>query len=46
MDGKGVMVWPNLSRYEGDFKVGKMHGEGTKYFSNGDKYIGSWIDDQ
>lgn len=24
MDGKGVIIWPDESRYEGDFAAGKM----------------------
>jgi hypothetical protein len=40
MDGKGVMIWPDQSRFEGDFKNGKMEGKGTKLFANGNKYIG------
>lgn len=28
-DGKGVMVWPDGSRYEGNFVGGRMEGSGT-----------------
>jgi len=42
MDGKGVIIWPDESRYEGDFAAGKMQGKGTKHFANGNRYIGDW----
>ena len=45
MEGKGVMTWPDQSRFEGDFKLGKIDGEGTKFFSNGNRYIGQWKND-
>lgn len=34
------MTWPDGNRYEGEFKQGKMDGDGTKIFANGNKYIG------
>lgn len=45
MEGKGVMVWPDQARYEGEFKNGKMEGKGTKVFASGNKYIGQWKND-
>lgn len=45
MDGKGVMNWPNGERFEGDFKMGKISGKGTKYYNNGNKYTGEWAND-
>ena len=45
MEGKGIMIWPDGSRYEGDFKSGKIEGQGTKVFSNGNTYIGWWKND-
>jgi len=32
MEGKGIMIWADGSRYEGDFKSGKIEGQGTKVF--------------
>ena len=46
MDGKGLMVWPDQSRYEGDFKMGKIEGHGNKEFANGNRYVGMWKNDQ
>ena len=31
-------------KYEGDFKDGKRHGQGTYTWNNGDKYTGEWKD--
>jgi len=45
MEGKGIMIWTDGSRYEGDFKFGKIEGQGTKVFSNGNTYIGWWKND-
>ena len=45
MDGKGVMVWPDQSKYEGEFKNGKIEGKGKKEFSNGNRFIGDWKND-
>jgi hypothetical protein len=28
----------------GVFKAGKMHGKGSYYFHNGNKFIGDWVD--
>ena len=33
-------------KYVGQFKDGKMHGEGTETYANGDKYVGQYKDDQ
>ena len=46
MDGKGTMTWPDQSKYEGDFKNGKIEGKGTKQMANGNRYIGEWKSDQ
>ena len=30
--------------YEGEWKNGEFHGQGTRTWSNGEKYIGEWKD--
>ena len=45
MEGKGVMTWPDQSRYDGDFKEGRIEGKGTKQFANGNRYVGEWKND-
>ena len=46
MEGHGLMIWPDQSKFEGDFKLGKIEGKGTKFFANGNRYIGMWVNDQ
>lgn len=43
-NGHGAYIYPSGARYEGNFADGKIHGQGILYFSNGDKYVGDWID--
>jgi len=42
INGKGTFLYPNGSRYEGEFKEGSFHGEGIYYFFNGSQYQGTW----
>lgn len=35
--GKGVMVFPNGDRYEGEFNDGIREGRGTYFYANGDR---------
>ncbi len=37
------MDFANKNSYEGDWKEGKMDGEGTFYWINGSKYIGIYV---
>ena len=39
------MIWPDHSRYEGEFKGGKIEGKGKKEFANDNRYIGDWQND-
>ena len=39
------MVWPDQSKYEGEWKDDARDGKGTFYYVNGDKYVGDWKDD-
>ncbi len=41
-NGGGTYAYPDGSKYEGQFKLGKIHGWGTFYYANGDKYIGGF----
>lgn len=42
MEGRGMEIWSDGRKYEGDFKNGKKDGEGTFEWPNANKYIGSW----
>ncbi|MBP5677487.1 MAG: hypothetical protein J6W88_03205 [Bacteroidales bacterium] len=43
INGKGLMIWPNGDRYDGYWKKGIMHGEGTyTYAAAGYSYSGEW----
>ena len=39
------MMWPDNSKYEGEFVNGKLEGKGTKTWSNGNRYEGMWRND-
>ena len=41
--GQGTYVYPSGARYSGNFRNGKIHGDGILYFSNGNKYVGQWV---
>lgn len=43
-NGYGTCVFPSGAKYVGDFKNGKLHGKGIFYFSDGNKYLGNWVD--
>lgn len=42
-DGSGTYVYESGARYVGEFRKGKIHGKGILYFSNGNKYVGDWV---
>lgn len=42
MSGKGVLIWENGSKYEGEFQHGKMHGLGKEVNDEGVEYKGTW----
>ena len=44
--GKGVQIWPDGSRYDGQWKEGKHHGFGRLVHAEGDVYEGMWKEDQ
>ena len=42
---KGVLyIWENGTRYMGEWKDGKKHGQGTFTFPDGEIYEGEWKD--
>lgn len=43
-NGHGAYIYPSGAKYEGNFKDGKIQGKGILYFSDGNKYIGDWVD--
>lgn len=44
--GKGVLIWPDGSKYEGYFKNNKANGRGRLIHANGEVYEGEWLDDK
>lgn len=44
--GKGTFQFLDGATYVGDFDKSKRNGNGTYTGTNGDKFTGSWIDDQ
>ena len=43
-EGRGVFKWPNGRTYDGNWKLGKMDGEGTYTSEKGKVRIGIWQD--
>ena len=41
---QGTEKWDNGRKYNGEWKNGKRHGEGTYTMSDGSKYEGQWED--
>ena len=39
-DGVGVMIWPDGTKFEGNFQADVPHGYGRKIFANGEYYEG------
>ena len=44
MEGKGIFLWPDGRKYEGEFKNDKKNGYGEFTSSDGKKYKGEWKD--
>jgi len=40
------MIWPDQSKYEGEFFDGKMEGFGRRVYPNGNIYEGEWMNDK
>ena len=43
-NGLGIMIYPNGSKYLGEWKNGGMDGKGTLTFPSGYKYVGKYKD--
>jgi len=44
--GKGTCIAANGGISEGDFRQGRMHGNGKEYYGSGTMYEGQWADDE
>ncbi len=42
MHGKGVYVWKDGRKYEGEYMYDKKHGHGIYVWADGRKYEGQW----
>ena len=40
------MTWSNGDKYEGEWKDGELHGQGTLTWSSGEKYVGEFKNDK
>ena len=43
-NGRGILLWEDKSKYQGQWKKDKPHGKGKFIYPNGDYYIGEWKD--
>ena len=46
LNGKGMKILENGTRYEGNFENDKINGMGTYYFTNGSKWEGNSVNDK
>ncbi|MEM6633036.1 MAG: hypothetical protein AAF694_25420 [Bacteroidota bacterium] len=44
--GKGVGLYSNGNRYEGEWKANERHGKGTFYWSDGEYYVGNYYQNE
>ena len=40
------MLFADGEKYEGEYKEGKRHGQGSYDYSDGERYEGEWKDDK
>ena len=45
-EGKGTYLWSNGTKYCGNWKEDKMHGEGTYWDEEGEEIFGLWVNGQ
>ena len=43
-EGNGIFIYPDGSKYEGQWKAGNRCGQGKYLYANGDWYKGNWKD--
>lgn len=41
-DGRGILKWPDYSKFMGHFDNDKAYGQGRLVLANGDVYEGEW----
>ena len=46
MEGPGIFIWYDKTKYEGSFKANMRSGYGKIKYTNGDFYEGEWENDQ
>lgn len=44
--GKGIYVWKDGSKYEGEWQANNMEGNGILTFCDGECYVGLFKDNQ
>ena len=42
MEGRGVYLFDDDLKYEGEFKASKPHGQGSTTYPGGQSYTGAW----
>jgi len=45
-EGFGKYTYLDGEKYEGDWRNGKYHGQGTVTSKDGEKFVGEWKDDK
>ena len=45
-DGDGSYIWPDGSRYDGQWRNDKANGKGELKHADGDVYRGDWVNDK
>ena len=46
MHGRGVYIFPNGNRYDGEWLADVKEGYGVLTYVNGERYEGYWLDDK
>ena len=43
LSGKGIMIWPDGRKYDGEYSENERNGYGEFYWPNGKIYKGQWM---